>query len=63
MRANVHVNFMHYLHDDTPKANAFRRASKIIRRTQDAERLIVALNDPRNQKRINIKAIEVFRTI
>ncbi|MDP2668915.1 MAG: hypothetical protein Q8P07_03730 [bacterium] len=48
---------MPQLHDNPPKANAFRRASKIKEDTQNTKRLIAGLNDSQNQKRINIKAI------
>jgi len=50
-----------YLHGDLPKANAFRRARKMRENIQDAKRLMEALNDPRNQKRISIKAIEELK--
>ncbi|MBI2024274.1 hypothetical protein HYT00_02720 [Candidatus Giovannonibacteria bacterium] len=54
---------MTHLYDDLPKAKAFRRAGKMRESIQDAKILAAALNDPRNQKRINIKVINNLKNI
>lgn len=54
---------MNHLHEDPPKAKTFRRASKIKENSSDTKRLMDALNDPRNQKRINIKVINNLKNL